>query len=874
MLKKIKYILIPLVTLAILLAPISPVFEGEKMAKVEVNRALAVPSTKFSTPKYFYNAETKTATIQITITPEGSVKYENDEIYFLLFKPATKDGQPDGNQIGQRSAQGEINIGEGNNSQVAKGTFTGIEIDTQYYYYVTISDSDDPYSEPYSELLKIETDTENKVPITSGHFSFTKNGDGKVTVASSVDRENNQAAFDFQCDITSFSISGCFAQLLVIIWEVTALIAKLAAGFLDFFVYYSTDSSSYTSSFVTKGWGVVRDISNIFFILALLYIAIKTILSLNTTDNKKLISYIVVIALLINFSLFFTQIIIDSSNILAKVFYNNITSVDSNGSVMDPGDGGEKSISVGLVEKFNPQKLVNQEFYNQSRGTFMFLTLLSIAITLYAAWIFFTVALLFVGRVISLWLAMIFSPVAFASYTVPFDIPGFGHKQWWDELLKNAFLAPIFIFFLYLIIMFLDVGMKLTYGDVVDTSTGAGIMKSAMQVVIPFVMLFILLMKAKEMAVKFSGEMGAAILKAGAMIGGAAVGVAAGGLAVAGRATIGRAGNALANSERFKKWESEGKFGAATIRNIGKASAKGSMDVRGMKIAGKDLASTGLKVNTFGKTQEGGFEKIRADKTEKRTKRAEELKVGKDSKENKKKMKIESAIKLLQNEAAQSLQAIDKKEEIAKAALSDLKLQNRGSDDAEFQKHSKDLSDAKEERKAIKEGKEIPVPVLDNNGNQVMEKVTLKKMKTETTYAKIPGTNTDDLTKPLSTKMVETGETEEVVQPKMTSKRYTIDVEVVSKDKNGNPIVENGREKMVIEKRSIADLEKIDLKEVTNKITKQDNDRLEKYSKHIGSKLNKTLNMISSLGQHSSHGADEASYKILMGVKVENSAKH
>ena len=67
-----------------------------------------------------------------------------------------------------------------------------------------------------------------------------------------------------------------------------------------------------------KGWGAVRDVANIFFILMLLYVAIKTVLSLNVTDNKRLVGVIIIVALLINFSLFTTKVVIDASNIFSK----------------------------------------------------------------------------------------------------------------------------------------------------------------------------------------------------------------------------------------------------------------------------------------------------------------------------------------------------------------------------------------------------------------------------------------------------------------------------------------------------------------------------------------------------------------------------
>ena len=204
-------------------------------------------------------------------------------------------------------------------------------------------------------------------------------------------------------------LGGCIAQLFYYIWQVSAILARAAGGFLDFFVFYSIDSASYKNAFVTNGWGLVRDVSNIFFIVALLYVALKTILGLNVSDNKRLIGTIIVVALLINFSLFTTRVVIDASNIIAKIFYTSITAVDGDGQPAK-GAKGERSVSVGLVSTFDPQHVIDQKNYEASGGIarFIFVTLILIGITLYTAYIFFSVALLFLARVIGLWISMIF----------------------------------------------------------------------------------------------------------------------------------------------------------------------------------------------------------------------------------------------------------------------------------------------------------------------------------------------------------------------------------------------------------------------------------------------------------------------------------
>lgn len=411
---------------------------------------------------------------------------------------------------------------------------------------------------------------------------------------------------------TKLKIGGCIAQIFYIVWEVSAWIGRLAGQFLDFFLKYSLDHTSYTNTFIEEGWGAVRDIANIFFILILLYIALKTVLSLNVSNNKRLISSVIIIALVINFSLFTTKVVIDSSNILAKIFYNQIKSVNEQGVPTDDSDPNNvKAVSVELVNKFDPQDILSKELYDDGKGAgkFIFLTLLLTGITLYTAYVFFSVALLFVSRVVMLWISMIMSPIAFISYAVPFNIPGLGHKQWWSELLKNAFLAPIFIFFLYLIVLFLDILKETIYKGSNNTT-----IQIVMAVIIPFMLLVVFLMKARKLAIEYSGEMGAAINKGGKMVAGLAGGLALGGAAALGAKAIGgtAARYMSKNGESLRHTASTSKglkrFAARAKLKTLDYGTKATFDARKTKVGNFVSSKTGLNLQSALKSKEGGYE--------------------------------------------------------------------------------------------------------------------------------------------------------------------------------------------------------------------------------------------------------------------------
>ncbi|MEI6659929.1 MAG: hypothetical protein WCK91_00720 [bacterium] len=362
----------------------------------------------------------------------------------------------------------------------------------------------------------------------------------------------------------SVDLMGCIGlAAYYAVFIPTSYLFAISGNFFDFTFFYSVQDTSYRSPFVVQGWGVVRDFVNMFFIFVLLYVAISTILGIHGFKTKEMIINIVIVGLLINFSLFATQVIIDASNILARVFYNSnsitITKSDS-GAVAGPslktGPNGELPLSAAIVNKVNPQALLinsgkvgniqsevgklpqdNGESNSPINArVFLLVTILASAVNVIGIVVFLSTGLIFISRVIGLWMACIFVPFAFFSYTVP-SMQGLemvGWKHWWPDTLKQAFLAPVFIFFLYLIVKFLDTGLSLIKVD--KSSSGIAFVIGT---TVPFVFMMMLMWKAKGIATKMSGEMGQGITQGISAAIGLAVGAATGGAALALRGTAG-----------------------------------------------------------------------------------------------------------------------------------------------------------------------------------------------------------------------------------------------------------------------------------------------------------------------------------------------
>jgi len=246
------------------------------------------------------------------------------------------------------------------------------------------------------------------------------------------------------CEIEN--LGGCFPSAAYSIYSLTAWIMSVAGEFFDRILAFSLDKETIDTKFANKGWELTRDLANIGFIFILLYLSFLTILQLGGGNVRSLVVRLIIVALLINFSLFFTKVVIDSSNILALGFYNNIqvtTVITTEGADGKPGEiiesgrlgdliqiGGQKSISLALAQSVKPQSLIDTNSFIEwakndtdqgGNGNVMLaiVFLSSAVVNIFLAYTFFVVGLLFLLRVGGLWFVMIGAPVAFLAWIVP-----------------------------------------------------------------------------------------------------------------------------------------------------------------------------------------------------------------------------------------------------------------------------------------------------------------------------------------------------------------------------------------------------------------------------------------------------------------------
>src|SRR3989344_1637317 len=191
-------------------------------------------------------------------------------------------------------------------------------------------------------------------------------------------------------------------------------------------------------------WTILRDISNMFFILVLIWMAFATIFNVGRHRFPDMIWRFLIVAVLINFSLVIGGLVIDAAQILVNVFLNMIGNPgDRLGAFLKP-----YQLLPGIV---NEGTLVGAIF-----GIVLGLMLL---FSMLIAVIFATI------RIFALWGLLIVAPIAWMAYILPGTQKWF--SKWWGTFIGWNLFLPCFLFILYIGLLFLSKS-----DEVIATITG------------------------------------------------------------------------------------------------------------------------------------------------------------------------------------------------------------------------------------------------------------------------------------------------------------------------------------------------------------------------------------------------------------------
>lgn len=435
------------------------------------------------------------------------------------------------------------------------------------------------------------------------------------------------------CYLLSFGtwgecISWFLARIAFVIMTLAAVVLWISGTLLNYVLDYTilqmaANLKDFTG--INIAWKIIRDLMNIAFIFLLVYEGIKIIIGQSDTGKaKSIISGIVLASLLINFSLFFTKVLIDASNIVTIGIYNsiidssNVPKIDASGVASEAGIGSVSGLSVpfmnalGLANVFSSASFDAIVTQTGSQTNMLVFFLMGTVVFVIVSFIFFAISIMFIVRYVTLLILLMLSPVAYMGMALP-QMNGYA-KDWWKALNSQLIFPPVYMIMTLIILTLMQSEKFLVNGNWGEVTTGGS--ASSMGLLFNFAVIIGLtiasLVIAKSTSTKGSNYIKDATANLTKFAGNAVMG----GVGNIGRNTVGRVGNSLVNSERFKnlafKTDKDGNVVARSGLNglvtrgaikTADAAAKSAFDVRGTSTFGQIASATNMK-DAFGKADD------------------------------------------------------------------------------------------------------------------------------------------------------------------------------------------------------------------------------------------------------------------------------
>lgn len=318
---------------------------------------------------------------------------------------------------------------------------------------------------------------------------------------------------------------------------------------------------------VLAAWGILRDLANMALLFGFIFMGIATILDTGAMQNftaKRALPSLLIFAILMNFSLFTCEAMIDVSNALSATMYSQAntdpcTGDSVVGSATQALTGTSCGINYGLAGHIMQSTGLSGIWAIQGNSPLGAKAASYFGLALFAtigAIVFFAASIMLAIRVVILTLLVVVSPMGFAGMAIPplRKLAG----DWWTRVIHQAFYAPIM---LLLILISLKIADSFTSGVNAGANNGLaaavlGQDASVMGVFLVF-MLVIGFMVASLIAANRFGAVGAtAAVGFGKKV---VLGTYGGAAGFAGRHSIGRASN----------WAQKNYKSNTTLRRIG-----------------------------------------------------------------------------------------------------------------------------------------------------------------------------------------------------------------------------------------------------------------------------------------------------------------
>ena len=257
------------------------------------------------------------------------------------------------------------------------------------------------------------------------------------------------------------AISFVAVWMAYFIGYIAGIIFTFAGLFLSFGL--KLNGSLLQSPTVNIGWSITRDLANLGFVLAIIFIAIATILRSQKYGRKKILGRLIAVAILINFSLTFAGILIDASGLMTNFFMAKVVP-PSSGTSFSNMNSTSMAFASTLANAFGIQKALDTTRIDSKKiegvsefGASTFTLIANVVFvalfTIMGAVLMLTIAVLVFVRYVVLMILLILMPLAWLGWIFEGSAFFEAFTKWWKTFIDWLIWLPSAMFFIYLTIL-------------------------------------------------------------------------------------------------------------------------------------------------------------------------------------------------------------------------------------------------------------------------------------------------------------------------------------------------------------------------------------------------------------------------------------
>ena len=231
-------------------------------------------------------------------------------------------------------------------------------------------------------------------------------------------------------DIGSFTAS-------VVGWLIMQLVSglgKVLTWVIGLLIQIAQYNDFIAAPAVSKGWIIVRDICNMFFIAALLIIAFGTVLKVEKYSYKRTLGGLLIAAVLINFSKFICGFFIDIAQILMLTFVNAFKDAAAGNFLQMLGM--DKWLSFSGAQ-------------SAAGGSALTGALFALILVVISLIVISIMMIILAFRIVIIWILVVLSPLAFILNVFPGKMKSYSN-MWLEKFTNQLIVGPVMAFFIWL----------------------------------------------------------------------------------------------------------------------------------------------------------------------------------------------------------------------------------------------------------------------------------------------------------------------------------------------------------------------------------------------------------------------------------------